>query len=175
MSKGAIGSGTGSCTERLQELCSTEYWNCGTVYKGVINLASEFRRRSINGARMNEIDWLRAVLNAMKNDGQISIAVLYGSFTKGTQHTRSDIDIAVYLNAQNHEEEIDLSDRILMSVEKDVSILRLDDQEESPFIVQEALKGIHLVEPDKEILYEVSLRVLHETESIRFRRKHTFG
>jgi hypothetical protein len=57
-----------------------------------------------------------------------------------------------------------------MSVERDISILRLDDEDESPFIVQEALKGIHLVEPDRNILYEIIHRVLHESESIRYRR-----
>ena len=124
---------------------------------------------------MNEIECLREVLQAMRDEGRISVAVLYGSFAKGCQHKRSDIDIALYLNAGNHEDEIDLIDRILLSVERDVSILRLDDPDESPFIVQEALKGLHLVAPDMEVLYRVSLRVLHESENIRFRRENRLG
>ena len=51
-----------------------------------------------------------------------------------------------------------------------VKILRLDDEDESPFVVQEALKDLHLVEPEPELLYKVTHRVLHETEEIRFRR-----
>jgi predicted nucleotidyltransferase len=124
---------------------------------------------------MDAIDELRRTLGQMKDAGQVYIAVLYGSFAKGAQHVRSDIDLAVHLNAATQEEELDLIDRILMSVDRDVSILRLDDQDESPFVVQEALKGIHLVDPDLERLYEVSHRVLHECETIRFRRENSLG
>lgn len=58
-----------------------------------------------------------------------------------------------------------------MSIDRDVEILRLDDEDESPFIIQQALKGVALVEPDTETLYKLFDRVLHETETIRFRRK----
>ncbi len=124
---------------------------------------------------MKSVDELRKILGEMKDAGKIYLALLYGSFAKGAQHVRSDIDLAVYLNAASLEEELDLIDRILMSVDLDVSILRLDDQDESSFVVQEALKGIHLVDPDLEILYEVSDRVLHECETIRFRRENSLG
>jgi len=39
-----------------------------------------------------------------------------------------------------------------------------------PFIIQKALKGIPLIEPEEDVLYLLYDRVLHETESIRFRR-----
>ncbi len=124
---------------------------------------------------MEPVDELRKILGEMKKARKIHLALLYGSFAKGAQHVRSDIDLAVYLNAATPEEELDLIDRILMSVDRDVSILRLDDQDESPFVVQEALKGIHLVDPDLEIFYEVSHRALHECETIRFRRENRPG
>jgi hypothetical protein len=73
------------------------------------------------------------------------------------------------------QEEIETIDQILMAVDAPVSILRLDDDEESPFVVQEALKGAHLVEPDHEIFYRVSRRVLHQCEQIRFRREQAGG
>ena len=57
---------------------------------------------------------------------------------------------------------------------RDINILRLDD-EESPFIVQEALKGAHLVKPDIDVLYNIAHRVLHEAEVIRFRRSLVEG
>lgn len=100
--------------------------------------------------------------------------VLYGSFAGGTPHARSDIDLALYLNA-NREEEIRIIDEILMSTDRQVSILRLDDEDESPFIIQEALKGNHLVEPDAEALYAVYHRVLHESEGMRTRREAVLG
>ena len=98
------------------------------------------------------------------------MAVLFGSFAKGKEHPRSDIDLAIYLNPLSQEKEIEVIDRILLSTERDINILRLDDEEESPFVVQEALKGVHLVEPDREVYYQVADRALHEAESIRFRR-----
>ena len=88
---------------------------------------------------------------------------------------RHDQDIAAGRGVAVLDPHGDLIDRILMPVERDVSILRLDDEDESPFVIQEALKGIHLVDPDPEVLFNVSRRVLHESESIRFRREHACG
>jgi len=113
---------------------------------------------------------LKEVLHTLRKEGKLLAALLYGSFAKGTPHKRSDIDLAVFINARNVDEDIDITDKILMSTEREVSILRLDDDEESPFVVQEALKGTHLVEPDVDTLYNIAHRALHESESIRFRR-----
>ncbi len=110
------------------------------------------------------------VLQELKKEGFISLALLYGSFAEGKEHARSDIDLAIYLNPLHQEREIEVIDRILLSTERDIHILRLDDDDESPFVVQEALKGINLVEPDKDIYYKVADRALHEAESIRFKR-----
>ena len=118
-----------------------------------------------------EIVVLKKNLRALKKEGKILIAVLYGSYAKGGVHKRSDIDLALYINPKDIDDEMYILDKILMSVERKVSILRLDDEEESPFVVQEALKGIHLVTPDLETLYMVSHRILHECEDIRFRRE----
>lgn len=117
-----------------------------------------------------EIEQIKEVLLRLKEEGRIAIALLYGSYANGSAHIRSDIDLGLYLTVNNRGEEIEVIDSILLSVDREVAILRLDDEDESPFIVQEALKGIHLVEPDMKILYALSHRVLHETESIRFRR-----
>jgi len=118
---------------------------------------------------------LRNVLKDLKREGKISIALLYGSYLKGHPHSRSDIDLALYLHLKNEIEEMEIIDRILMSTEKEVSILRLHDEEESPFVVQEALKGEHLVEPDWEIFYSLSHRILHECEGLRSRREAAVG
>ncbi len=119
----------------------------------------------------NEIDSLKQVLNTLRAEGKILLAYLYGSYARGTQHKRSDIDLAVYINADSEEEIINLIDSILMSMDTPIEILRLEDEDESPFIVQKALKGVPLVEPDMETFYKVSHRALHETEGIRFKRE----
>jgi predicted nucleotidyltransferase len=122
-----------------------------------------------------ELDNLKKCLVRQRKEGKLLLAVLYGSFAGGTPHARSDIDLAIYLNGKNMEEEIELIDEILMSVDRQVSILRVDDEDESPFVVQEALKGIHLVEPDEEILYGVYHRALHESEGVRGSREAFLG
>lgn len=110
------------------------------------------------------------ILNILRKEGKILVAILYGSYANGTPHNRSDIDLAVFVNARNEEDEMEITDKILMSTEREISILRLEDEDESPFVVQDALRGRHLVEPDDDTLYEIAHRVLHETEEMRFRR-----
>ncbi len=117
---------------------------------------------------MNE-DQLLQLLEKCHYQGSLKVALLFGSYARGEEHSRSDIDLAIYLKPADPEEEMALIDEILMSSDKQIGILRLDDEEESPFIVQEALKGTHLVEPDQDILYDLYHRVLHETEEILFR------
>jgi uncharacterized protein len=117
-----------------------------------------------------EIKTIQQVLAELKSEDRISVAVLYGSFYKGSPHDRSDIDLAVYVAKQEPEREMEALEAILMAVDRKVSILRLDDEDESPFIIQEALGGRHLVTPDEDTLYAVWDRALHEAESIRFRR-----
>ena len=118
----------------------------------------------------NEIKPLKEILNILRKEGKVLVAILYGSYSSGTPHVRSDIDLAVFVNTCNEVDEVEIIDKILMSTERDIALLRLDDEEESPFVVQEALKGKHLVTPDDDALYKVAHRVLHETEELRFRR-----
>lgn len=113
---------------------------------------------------------LKQVLTKLKKEGKIHIAILFGSLASGKSHKRSDVDLAICLSIQDKNEEIRIIDEILMSIDRDINILRLDDEDESPFIIQEALKGIHLIEPDKDCLYDIANRVLHEAEGIKFRR-----
>jgi predicted nucleotidyltransferase len=117
-----------------------------------------------------DLEILRVILRELKDKGKVLIAVLFGSQAKGAAHGRSDIDLGLCLPVLDHEEELEIVDRILMCSEIPISILRLDDDDESPLIVQEALKGEHLVEPDPEALYGVYHRVLHESGGIRYRR-----
>ncbi len=120
---------------------------------------------------MEDIERLKEVLRKLKEEGRIALAYLYGSFAKGVPHKRSDIDIALYINSKDNREVVDIIERLSILTQRNIEILRLDDEEESPFIIQEALRGIPLVPPDEEILYRVYDRTLHEAEGIRFRRE----
>jgi predicted nucleotidyltransferase len=117
-----------------------------------------------------EINALKTVLEGLRQQGKILLAYLYGSYAKNMEHQRSDIDVAVYINTDDEKEAIGIMDTLLTAVEKPVGVLRLDDDEESPFVIQESLKGVPLVEPDMETLYGVAHRALHEAESMRYRR-----
>ncbi|ACI20548.1 MULTISPECIES: nucleotidyltransferase domain-containing protein [Thermodesulfovibrio] len=125
---------------------------------------------SIKKAQKKEIEQLKHILNELRKKNKILLAYLYGSSATKNIHARSDIDLALYINVPENES-FDIIEQIVMSIDRDVEILRLDDEDESPFIIQQALKGVALVEPDTETLYKLFDRVLHETETIRFRRK----
>jgi len=117
-----------------------------------------------------DIKALRDLLSKLKKEGKIMLAYLYGSCASNLQHKRSDIDLAVYLNTDDKKERENIIDEILMSSDKQIGILMLDDRDESPFIIQKAIKGIPLIDPDMEILYGIAHYALHETESIRHKR-----
>jgi predicted nucleotidyltransferase len=118
-----------------------------------------------------ELQPLITVLSELKKEHKLDLAILFGSYAKGIHHHRSDIDLAISIPPVIQESEMDIIDRILMTSERHISMLRLDDVEESPLVIQEALKGIHLVAPDYYTYYFVADRVLHECESIRGRRQ----
>jgi predicted nucleotidyltransferase len=122
-----------------------------------------------------DLEIMEKCLQELRDRGKILIAVLFGSQANGDAHARSDIDLGLYLPVMDQEEEVQIIDQILMCSDLPVSILRLDDDDESPLIVQEALKGVHLVEPDTEALYGVYHRVLHESEAVRSRKELRLG
>lgn len=128
-------------------------------------------RKAVNEKIDDKIIPVKTVLERLRAENKVLVAVLYGSYSRGTFHARSDIDIGIYMKAENELEEMDIVDSIRMAVEDDtdVSILYLHDTDESPFIIQEALAGIHLVEPDMDALYDTYGWALHESESMRFR------
>jgi uncharacterized protein len=120
----------------------------------------------------HDLEVVKKCLQELRDRGKVLIAVLFGSQANGAAHARSDIDLGLYLPAMDQNEEVEISDKILMCSEIPISILRLDDDDESPLIVQEALKGVHLIEPDREALYAVYHRALHEGEAIRSRKEY---
>ncbi|MBI4685240.1 MAG: nucleotidyltransferase domain-containing protein [Nitrospirae bacterium] len=117
-----------------------------------------------------EIKSLKGLLDKLKKERKILLAYLYGSYAGERQHKRSDIDLAVYLSAADEKERTNILDSILMTSDKQINILMLDDEDESPFVIQEALKGIPLIDPDLEMLYSVAHNALHEAENIRYKR-----
>jgi predicted nucleotidyltransferase len=56
----------------------------------------------------DQLNSLKEPLQRLRREGKILIAILYGSFSRGEQHARSDIDLALYLNPENEREEIEI-------------------------------------------------------------------
>lgn len=61
---------------------------------------------------------MKEILCELRKEGKVLIALLYGSYARGTPHVRSDIDLAVFIRANNENEEIEIVDKILMSTNK---------------------------------------------------------
>lgn len=68
-----------------------------------------------------ELEMLREVLYRLRKEGKILVALLYGSYARNTPHKRSDIDLAVFIQAKSTKEEIEISEeiiKILFSIRK---------------------------------------------------------
>ena len=60
-----------------------------------------------------ELKPLKEVLQELRKEGEIPVALLYGSYARGTPHKRSDIDLAVFIRARDEKEETDIIDKFL--------------------------------------------------------------
>jgi len=80
----------------------------------------------------SEIQPLVDRLVRLRAAGGLQVAMLYGSYAKGTAHARSDIDLALALTPADAAAELSIVDELLMSVDREVSILRLDDPMNRP-------------------------------------------
>jgi len=115
---------------------------------------------------------LKEVLERLRAENKVLVAVLYGPYSEGVPRGRPNIDIGIYLHTDDEAERMDIVDIIRTAVKDDthVSIVFLHDTGESPFVVQEALAGIHLVDPDMDALDDASDWALHEAESRLFEK-----
>jgi uncharacterized protein (UPF0332 family)/predicted nucleotidyltransferase len=130
-------------------------------------------RRAVNEQIDDRIVPIQAVLERLRTENKVLVAVLYGSYSEGIPRARPSIDIGIYLQTEDEAERMRIVGSIRMAVTDDthVSILHLNDTDESPFVVQEALAGIHLVEPDMDALDDAYDWALHEAESMRFEKE----
>jgi uncharacterized protein (UPF0332 family) len=127
-------------------------------------------RRAVNEQIDDRIVPIQAVLERLRTENKVLVAVLYGPYSEGIPRARPSIDIGICMKTDDEAERMDIVDGIRAAVKDGthVSILYLNDTDESPFVVQEALAGIHLVEPDMDALYDTYGWALDETESMRF-------
>jgi|GEM_PF-717312 len=130
-------------------------------------------RRAANETIHDRIIPIRAVLERLRTENRILVAVLYGPYSEGIPRARPSIDIGICLQTDDEAERTHIVDSIRAAVKDDthVSILHLNDRDESPFVVQEALAGFHLVEPDVDALDDAYDWASDEAESMRFEKE----
>ncbi|OPY00290.1 MAG: hypothetical protein A4E60_02379 [Syntrophorhabdus sp. PtaB.Bin047] len=139
-------------------------------FVGRADLRAPELRRADNEQIHDRIIPIREVLEKLRAENRVLVAVLYGPYSEGTLHGHPGIDIGIYLRTDDEAERMRIVGSIRAAVQDDthVSILYLHDTDESPFAVQEALAGIHLVEPDMDALYDTYGWASDQAESMRF-------
>lgn len=113
---------------------------------------------------------IKDVLERLRAENRVLVAVLYGPYSEEALYGHPGIDIGIYLQTDDEAERVEIIDSIRTAVKDDthVSIVFLNDTHESPFVVQEALAGIHLVKPDMDALYDTYGWAVDEAEAMRF-------
>ena len=64
--------------------------------------------------------------NFLENDTNILFAYLFGSFAKGEEHVRSDVDIAVYFKEESFDEQLRVIYELSKLVKRDVDLVVLN-------------------------------------------------
>jgi len=100
-------------------------------------------------------------------EGKIPFAFLFGSWTKGKQTSLSDIDIAIFFRDMPESVKIKIEHQISLLFDEQVNILRLEDENISPLIKLESLKGIPITSPDSDFLNGFILSIIHKAEEMR--------
>ncbi len=97
----------------------------------------------------------------------IPFAFLFGSRAEGRQTPLSDIDVAVYFRDMCESEKTVIEQKVSLLFNEEVNILRLEDENISPLIKIEALKGIPIIIEDTDLLNKFILSIIHRAEELR--------
>lgn len=100
-------------------------------------------------------------------EGKIPFAFLFGSWTKGRQTSLSDIDLAIFFRDMPESVKTKIEHQISLLFDEQVNILRLEDENISPLIKLESLKGIPITSPDSDFLNGFILSIIHKAEEMR--------
>ncbi|MBI4682256.1 MAG: nucleotidyltransferase domain-containing protein [Nitrospirae bacterium] len=111
------------------------------------------------------INTTRTVLD--NYEGKIPFAFLFGSWTKGRQTSLSDIDLAIFFRDMPESVKTKIEHQISLLFDEQVNILRLEDENISPLIKLESLKGIPITSPDSDFLNGFILSIIHKAEEMR--------
>jgi uncharacterized protein len=98
------------------------------------------------------IDLLKEKLDTFAN---VNFAYLFGSYANGTQKDKSDVDIAVFLNKNDLDSQLQLNYELSKLLKKDVDLVILNNVK-NLFLLESIFKdAIVLKESQKRIDYEL--------------------
>jgi predicted nucleotidyltransferase len=92
---------------------------------------------------------LSALLGALRTQHDVRMAVLFGSFSRGEEHARSDLDLLVSFASEDGLASARLACRLSEIAGRRVQVVPLDAAEASPLLLADALRdGRVLVDRD---------------------------
>lgn len=92
---------------------------------------------------------LRELRDALRTEPNVRLALLFGSRATGTATERSDVDLLVALVDSSASRVAELAGRLERRVARNVQVVRLEDAEQAPVLMAEALeRGRVLVDRD---------------------------
>ena len=93
---------------------------------------------------------LATLRTALRTESNVRLAVVFGSTARGTDTSRSDVDVLVDLRDASLERVVDLSAKLTMLVGRPVDVLRLQDAEaELSLLADVVADGRVLVDRDQ--------------------------
>ena len=116
------------------------------------------------------MDLHSTIVDKLSSIENISFAYLFGSYSKNQQTQNSDIDIAIYLNANSLDIELQINYELSKLLKKDVDIVILNNVK-NIFLLENILKdGILLKDSKKRIDFE--LKKQHDILDYKAFRKY---
>jgi predicted nucleotidyltransferase len=92
---------------------------------------------------------LRRLLEALRKQPNVRLAVLFGSVARGSEQTGSDLDILVRLRRDDHRARAELVDALLEASGRRSQVVSLDQAEDAPLLLADVLRdGRVLVDRD---------------------------
>lgn len=84
---------------------------------------------------------LRELRDALRTEPNVRLAILFGSQAAGTASEHSDVDLLVALVEPNASRVAELAGRLERRIGRDVQLTRLQDAEQAPVLMADALEG----------------------------------
>ena len=97
----------------------------------------------------------------LADDDNILFAYLFGSFSKGDEHARSDVDIAVYFKEESFDEQLRVIHELSKLVKRDVDLVVLNHVK-NMFLLEDIMNGDLLKDSSTDERAYFEVKKMHE-------------